>query len=327
MEARLPRSTASRNSGRCAANAKHTSRELGSFQRFFLFEHFRSFQLHYPCSIVPMTFAQALTALRAHASQHGHVDTGDPDQLLRSDDNDLPRPASPNRSSNSSPLSPLRRRIRRDEENRQEGFGPPHSTVSSGDVQSNTGLGAALLSIFNDIVADNSNRGSQSAILNPSLPQPQHQPRCTGDHPQNDVDMTPESNVDVEVFSEMSSASPGYDELTQFMGAEVDFETPHRSEGSHDSFHDIEVRQDVPVSIIIAPPENHGGVTPRRVKQQLQQSAVQVHDVIAPPIHGGITPRRMKNTGPIGRYSQEVVSPISARHQEACPGSEQEMDM
>jgi hypothetical protein len=299
-----------------------------------------------------MSPAQALTALRAHASQHGHIDADDPDQLLA--DSDMPSPVT-NRS-----VSPLRRRIRRDEEG-EAAFGTPRANLSGGNVQTNTGLGAALLSIFNDIVADSSIHGGQSMILNPSPPQPQNHSESSSDHLENGINMRssdfPEGNVFAESFGEISSAIPSYDELTQRTGPEVDAETSDRSVASHDSLQDVDVGQHAPVSIFIAPPENcrvdvgqhapvsifiappednPGGITPRRVKAQLPQSVGQgqVHadfsDAVTAPVGGGMTPRRAKQKT-MGQdlkaaVAVDIVGSLSHRV-DVCAASDQEMDM
>ena len=296
-----------------------------------------------------MSPTQALTALRAHASQHGHIDADDPDQLLA--DSDMPSPVT-NRS-----VSPLRRRTRRDEEG-EAAFGTPRVNMSGGDVQTNTGLGAALLSIFNDIVADSSSRGGQSMILNPSPPQNHFE--SSSDHLENGISMRssdfPEGNVFAESFGEISSAIPSYDELTQRTGPEVDAETSDRSVASHDSLQDVDVGQHAPVSIFIAPPENSrvdvgqhapvsifiappdnpGGVTPRRVKAQLPQSVGQgqVHadfsDAVTAPVGGGMTPRRAKQTTMVqdlkAAVAVNIVGSVSHRV-DVCAASDQEMDM
>jgi len=232
--------------------------------------------------------------------------------------------------------------------------------LSGGDVQTNTGLGAALLSIFNDIVADSSSRGGQSMILNPSPPQPQNHSESSSDHLENGFNMRssdfPEGNVFAESFGEISSAIPSYDELTQRTGPEVDAETPDRSVASHDSLPDVDVGQHAPVSVFIAPPENPGidvgqqapvsifiappdnpgGVTPRRVKAQLPQSVGQgrvyadFSNAVTAPVGGGTTPRRAKQTT-MGQDLKAAVAVISvgsvSRRVDVCAASDQEMDM
>ena len=100
-----------------------------------------------------MTFAQALTALREHASQCGRAHSDDPDQLLPDIDIHLQRP-SPAAIRNSG-LGRLRARRDQDIES---AFGISNCKLSTDVTQSNSGLGAALLSVLNDIVAHDSDQ-------------------------------------------------------------------------------------------------------------------------------------------------------------------------
>jgi len=246
---------------------------------------------------------QALTALRAHASQRGHTaQTDDPERLLPDNDShhskrDPVTIGNPN-------SSPIRPRVRRHEEEESH-FGSSLVVQSSG-VALNSGLGAALMSVFNDIVSDSSNQ----EICHPS---------DFGGSNSDDRD----EKLDFDISCEDVSPRPANEEVAQLMNADVEFDLIATSDPS---FHNVVICQNDECSAETSSSEHSvTSVKSNRSKQPSPLREVSTRldlmNAVAPPAHGSATPRRAKEI-------QTARSALStSRDQSAQLVDEQEMDM
>ncbi len=270
-----------------------------------------------------MIFSQALIALREHASQLGHVHADDPDQLLPEHESNVPPPVSVEiRHASSSPIRPLNR-VRRGED---AGYGSGNSLAvkSSGVVQTNSGLGAALLSVFNDIVAADSSR--EDILLHSSNPDLDGS-KCTGHS---------EEKLDVDVNCEESSLSSERDEMTKLMSAEVESESPHSIETPSASLQDIDFIQNDHVSAFLPRTEHHMSSDTIRGMEQPSPPRIETTfqaehpEAIAPPVQGVATPRRAKtiNSGPSSlKMTHPPMDTFTTRDQYMQSTGDNEMDM
>jgi hypothetical protein len=237
-------------------------------------------------------FAQATIALRVHASRCGHAYAQDPDQLLPGLDDHQPQPAP------AVVLSTLRPRVRRSED-AEAVFSTSLETASSKVVPTNSGLGAALLSMFNDIVAGNSDNQHRT-IENMNMD-------CT-----------------------VSSASSDADEATRAATAEAVSDSL-LSMAAPSQLQSQEINQSVAISAAAHPSEARRDdtlTTPRRVKQQSQLSAS------AAPIHPPESdekvfpaPRRAKTKGKRPKLTKIAREKPPSPSQEITLKFENELEM
>ncbi len=258
-----------------------------------------------------MTFAQALTALREHASQCGRAHSDDPDQLLPDIDIHLQRP-SPAAIRNSG-LGRLR--ARRDQDI-DSAFGISNCKLSTDVTQSNSGLGAALLSVLNDIVAHDSD---QNRV-----------------HPQQDIDSASSNDdmneeLDVNMFKESSTPDPALEKGTMFH-VDVEFESPKTIVTSVASSESCNLSQTNVVSgDLLVSERSVGVIVPLQTKLAASQMMMTGHlEDVVPPTLGVATPRRAKviQTGYISQEATHATSgPPQSVQQEEHPENFGEMDM
>ncbi len=253
-----------------------------------------------------MIIAQALAALRAHALQCGRLPSDDPDQLL-------PDFAIPSHKVNSIEIghsSLGRPRARRDQDSPST-FGISRSKKSIEVVQANSGLGAALLSVFNDIVSHESS-GHDDLPLDLDV-------ASSDDDELQDVNISDESST-LKPEHEKGTDEHSYveSESSELIGAfEVSFQGKHPSQNNavSDQMHHIE-RSDGAVAPL--PP-----VT-------ITTTAVGHPDNAVPPTQGVATPRRKKLIL-TSKNSRDVTQPASALsssvHLDIQIESNAEMDM
>ena len=258
-----------------------------------------------------MTFAQALTALREHASQCGRAHSDDPDQLLPDIEIQLQRP-SPAAIRNSG-LGRLRARRDQDIES---AFGISNCKLSTDVTQSNSGLGAALLSVLNDIVAHDSDQNHV--------------------HPQQDIDAASSNDdmneeFDVNMFNESSTPNPALEKGTKFH-SDVEFESPKMLVTSVAPLESNDLSQTNVVSRDLLVSERSVGViVPLETNQASSQMMMKGHpEDVVPPNLGVATPRRAKviQTGHISQDATHATSGASQSvQQEEHPENFGEMDM
>jgi hypothetical protein len=266
-------------------------------------------------------FSQALIALREHASQLGHLHSDDPDQLLpEQQEINVPTPGSVDRHASSSPIRP---RVRRGED-ADYGSGNSLAVKSSGVVQTNSGLGAALLSVFNDIVAADSSR--EDILLHSSNP----------DLDGSKSTSHSEEKLDVYVNCEESSFSSEREEITKLMRAEVESESPHSIQTPSASLQDIDFIQNDHVSAFLPETEQHMSSVAIQGMEQSSQPRIETTfqaehpEAIAPPVQGVATPRRAK-TNNSGSSTLKMTHPpmdtFTIHDQYIQPTGDNEMDM
>jgi hypothetical protein len=245
---------------------------------------------------------QALTALRAHASQRGHTaQADDPERLLPDNDShhskrDPVTIGNPN-------SSPIRPRVRRHEEEESH-FGSSLVVQSSG-VALNSGLGAALMSVFNDIVSDTSNQ----EICHPS---------DFGGSNSEDRD----EKLDFDASCEDVSPRQAHEEVAQLMNADVEFDLVASSDPLFQNA--IICQNDVCSAEASSSEHSVTSVKPDRSKQPSPlrevSTSLDLMSVVAPPTHGSATPRRAKEI-------QAATGALSTSRDQNAQPVEQEMDM
>ena len=285
-----------------------------------IFEYFLALVLFLKKKFACVIFSQALIALREHASQLGHVHADDPDQLLPEHERNIPTPGSVAIRHESS--SPMRPRVRRGED-ASDGLGISLAVKSSGVVQTNSGLGAALLSVFDDIVAADSSR--EDILLHSSNPDLDGS-KSTGHS---------EEKLDVDVNCEESSLSSERDELTKLMKADVESESPHSIKTPSASLQDIDFVQNDHVSAFLAQTEHRMSSDTIRGMEQPSPTRIETicqaehPEAILPPVQGVATPRRAKtmNSGPSSLMTHPPMDTCTTRDQYMQPTGDNEMDM
>ncbi len=231
---------------------------------------------------------QALIALRAHASQRVCVHADDPDQLLPDNGSDLPNPVALRHATSPPPIRPRLRRVE------DASFGFLHASESKKGAlpHPSSGLGAALLSVFNDIVADNGSHGG----------------KLSSDFNVAKSDF--EDKIDVDVSVDDAPLSPQRDEVAKSRSSEIG---AILNLTSITSLQDTDLPQDDPVSVILFPPENFGSSATlcQTYPVTTQIICVDRLEAVVPPEKGVATPRRAKSMTSI-LNSQQASHPTAA---------------
>ncbi len=251
-----------------------------------------------------------MTALRAHALQSGRLHSHDPDQLL----SDLEIP-SRNPNSVAIGISGLRRpRGRRDHDTLLT-FGIAPSAVSNEVPQANSGLGAALLSLFDDIVANDS---------------------CNHDDLMNDLDDAGSGNDEqpnVKIRNSNEGSISGQKHEMGTVGSfYIETESFKLSEESEALFQVKHVGLNNVVSVEMPSAEHSVQVvSPNRTQrlsvERFTTDSRDHSDNVVSPIQGVATPRRAKVTYECSRDVTKPARLSSSVRQEMQSENDAEMDM